>query len=269
MSRFKREWSRIYPQLREDIFKLCEYFNFKPTKQQARALRAVQEESRLPLDQRKKRLAIKSGQGTGKTTVSVIVAVWRTLQFVDAMTIVTAPTMRQLTDVFMAEAKRVFQRAHPTLRAAVEFTSTKIIFADRRETWLINCRTATKPENFQGYHDKYLTFMVDEASGVPAGIFEQIFGTLTNEDSLLFAIGNPNKRACLFFDFFNRHRSMWHAFTFNAEDSPLVSPKNILKLEEQFGRNSDVYRVRVLGEFPEMDPNCVVSSDDLEACSEI
>jgi hypothetical protein len=80
-------------------------------------------------------------------------------------------------------------------------------------------------------------------------------------------IGNPNLRDCAFFDCFNKDRELWHTFTMNAEDSEIVSKENIERIAEEFGRDSDVFRVRVLGEFPEQDPNTVMNPDDLEACS--
>lgn len=266
-SKFQREWDLLYPEIRSDIFALARKgFNFEPTDQQGEALEIVQWETTQPVSMRKKRIAIKSGQGTGKTTVSVLLATYRTLRDVDALTVVTAPTMSQLRNVFMAEARRRFLAAHPCLQRATKFTADKIIFG-KRSNWMVLCKTASKPENFQGFHQDFMTFIIDEASGVDTGIIEQIKGTLSNEDSMLLAIGNPNTRNCSFFDFFNKDRHNWHTFTFDSRESPLVAKKNIETLIDEYGENSDVVRVRVKGEFPSMDPNCVISSEDMEACS--
>jgi hypothetical protein len=266
MSRFEKLWAAMYADIRKSIFNLCKFHNFEPTWQQGDVLERVQWESRQPFHKRKKRIAVKSGQGPGKSTVSTYIAEWRTFQAVDAMTIVTAPTMTQLQDVFLGELRRQLKNADPILKRNIDIKSQKVTFG-RRPNWMIRCRTAVRPENFQGYHDKYLTFIADDASGVDAGIIEQIQGTLTNEDSLFVAIGNPNTRSCKFYEFFTSQRHLWHTFTFNAEESPIVSRDNIQKLEDEYGRDSDVFRVRVLGEFPNMDPNCVVSMEDLEACT--
>jgi phage terminase large subunit len=55
----------------------------------------------------------------------------------------------------------------------------------------------------------------------------------------------------------------------NAEESPdyIVSQERNRLLAEKYGKNSDIYRVRVLGEFPWANPNCVISSEDLMACT--
>lgn len=249
----------------DDPFAFCKAMGFRPTWQQAQALEIVRLESTLPLEERLKRIAIKSGQGPGKSTVTVLIGLWRTLRRPDALTMVTAPTMRQCRDVYLTEARRLLKKAHPILQKIVEVTKTRIKIA-RSEEWGIWTATSTRPENLQGYHDDNLTFIVDEASGVEAAIIDQIKGTVSNHDSLVVMIGNPNTRDCAFYDCFSIHRNLWHRLTFNAEQSPIVSEQNIRLLREEFGTHSDVYRVRVLGHFPAKDMDTVISAEELEKC---
>jgi hypothetical protein len=83
-------------------------------------------------------------------------------------------------------------------------------------------------------------------------------------------VGNPNTRTCRFFDFF--HSLMdnpWKALHWNAEMTPLsawFSGERNLEIEEEFGKDSDVYRVAVLGEFPSIDPDSLISEIDLNKC---
>lgn len=266
MSSFEREFRVVYERVRQDPFELCREFKFHPTSQQADAIALVKADNDLPPAERLRRIAIKSGQGPGKTTISTIIGTWRTLLGPGARTIVTAPTMRQCTDVWIAELVKRCRAGSGWLRRFIKINKTSVTIAGMNG-WGIKCVTATRPENMQGYHDKYLTIIMEEASGIDRAIWEQCKGTLTNERSLLFAIGNPNTRDCAFFDCFNSQRHMWHTLTLNAEDSPIVDKKNLKAIEGEFGRDSDVYRVRVLGEFPDIDPNCVMSSEDLEACT--
>ena len=46
---------------------------------------------------------------------------------------------------------------------------------------------------------------------------------------------------------------MFQTFVFNAEDSPLVDVGSIEQWEKEYGKDSDEYRVRVRGEFPNQD----------------
>ncbi|MFG0318398.1 MAG: hypothetical protein ACF8XB_14085 [Planctomycetota bacterium JB042] len=271
MGKFARTFEPLYREIRDDIFAFCRAMNFEPTWQQRQVLELVQHETLAPVSERKTRVATKSGQGPGKTTVSVIVGLWRALQSVDALTVVTAPSMRQCKDVWLAEARRLMMEADPLLQRFIEVTKSRVVIAGRSD-WGCWTVTASRPEAAQGYHQEDLTFIVEEASGVDREFIEQIKGTLSNPNALLFMIGNPNTRDCAFFDCFNSLRDQWHTLTFNAEDTArdyphIVSPDRNRSLEIEYGRQSDVYRVRVLGEFPHSDPNCVISSEDLEACT--
>jgi hypothetical protein len=268
-SRFSREFESLYRRTREDIFTFCKALNFSPTWQQAMLLDAVQK-----AQQRKESnwIACKSGQGPGKTTVSAVIGLWRCWQAVDALTIVTAPTMRQCRDVWLVEARRRLEAADPCISRFFNCTKTKVEIGGRPD-WGVKLVTATREENAQGYHEENMTVICEEASGIPRELITQFKGTLSNPNALLVQIGNPNTRDCDFFSCFNISRARWQTFTFNAEDTAkdyphIVSPQRNKDLEEEFGRDSDVYRIRVLGEFPHTDPNCVMSAEDLDKCTD-
>lgn len=249
----------------------AEGLNCDPTWQQAELLQLVSDESKMPVSERKKRIAVRSGQGPGKTTAASIVALWRVLRYEDSLVVVTAPSMRQCKQ-FIDECARLIKQGHELLRSVLKTYGTKIQVLGR-QTWEIRTATATRPENLQGIHEKHLTFIADEASGVSAPIIETIQGTLSNPDSLLVAIGNPNTTSCKFYDFFTSNRDLWHCLHFNAEDTArdyphIVSPDRNRLVALEYGKDSDVYRVRVLGEFPLEDPNTVMGIHDLEACTE-
>lgn len=267
MGRLSRQFEPVYEATAGDIFAFCELLNFEPTWQQADVLRLVMEGH--------KRIGVKSGQGPGKTTISSVVGLWRGWRAYDARTVVTAPTMRQAKGNWLSEVRRLLEGADPILQKLIKPTKSLVLFGGR-PNWVIELITATKTESAQGVHNNDLTVIVEEASGVKREIIEQFEGTITNENALLLMIGNPNTRDCGFFDCFNRFRHKWATLTLNTEDStkimvkrggklePMVSPENIAYIAEKYGVDSDVYRIRVLGEFPHSDPNCVVSSEDCE-----
>jgi phage terminase large subunit len=252
----------------QNIFDFCALLNFKPTPQQAVALACVQLESELPPGKRLKRISVKSGQGPGKTTFAAIVGMWRAFRRFRALTIITAPTQRQVRDIYMAEVSRLMSKADPELQRMVKIDAFKMTIAGDAH-WGIKAVTSNKPENVQGYHQNNLTFIFDEASGIGRPIWQTVQGTLTNEDSLFMAIGNPNDLDTAFHDCFYASSDMWHTFTWNAEEAPdnIVDKANLRRIEREFGRDSDVYRVRVLGEFPRQDPSAIMSLEDLMRCT--
>ncbi len=276
MGQVARQFKPVYQRWRNDIRYFAEHgmgFNEaqgrKLSGQQLQLLDCVQMESQLPLNERKKRIAVKSGQGTGKTAVEVIIGFWRTIQAKGARTYVTAPTQHQLNGVWMTEARESLSFSHPLLRALVTNFTNKAITFGGLPNWRIEAKSTSRPENFQGLHQNRMTIIVDEASGVDREIIKTCKATVTNPDSLLLAAGNPNSRGCAFFDMFHKpsERDLWHCFTFNAVESPIVDQTNIEKLIAEFTTDSDTYRVRVLGEFPFADPNAVMSTEDLWACT--
>lgn len=260
--RIDKRFAEWFRDISGDIFKFADALNFRPTFQQAGLMDAIQ---RGDL-----RVAVKSGQGPGKSAASALVGLWRCLRNAGALTVVTAPTMRQCTDVWMGEVRRHLKRADPMVARLFDVSNTRVTIAGDKD-WGVKLVTATKEENAQGYHEPNMTIIFEEASGIPREIVTQFKGTSSNPNCLHLMIGNPNTRDCAFFDCFNALKDRWTRFTWNAEETPeseWFSKDRNRELAEEFGRDSDVYRIRVLGEFPNTDPNCVVSVEDLAAVSE-
>jgi phage terminase large subunit len=252
--------------LAADIYKFCEACKFKPTHQQRQLLDAVMDavHGRGPA-----KIAVKSGQGPGKSTASGVVGLWRLLTPYSKL-VVTAPTMRQCKDVWLAEAKATLRRADPRLRALYNVTGTGIgMCGHKQDEWGCLLVTATTSAGAQGQHRKDMDVIEEEASGISHEMDQQYKGTLSNPGALFLKIGNPNTRDCPFFDCFSTQAHKWRTFTWNAEETPAsewFNPQNVVDLAEEFGKESDVYRIRVLGEFPFADPNCVISLEDVMKC---
>ena len=97
---------------------------FQPTTQQSALFDRVQFETFAPADERRKGIFVASGQGCGKTSAMCVVAAWRLLQARGAKVVVTAPTMRQVRDIFMGELNIRVQAAHPDLAKFLKVTTT-------------------------------------------------------------------------------------------------------------------------------------------------
>lgn len=253
--------------IRQNIYTLCTLLNYKPTGQQKELLNAVM---KAVYGKDSPKIAVKSGQGTGKSRCTCVVALWLAFQQEDTMLVLTAPTMHQCRDVWLAEMDRLLQGAHPIMRELVKVTGSSVKIAGRRK-WGVTLITANKETAAQGLHQKSMSILVEEASGVSRGLIEQFRGTASNPGCLFLMIGNPNTRDCAFFDCFNSQRNKWQTITFNAEDTPAsewFDPQRNQDILEEFGRDSDRYRISVLGEFPHADPNCVLSSEECEKATD-
>lgn len=71
---------------------------------------------------------------------------------------------QQLNDVLWAEIAK-WQERSPVLQAMLVWTKTRVYMRGHEKRWFAVARTATKPENMQGFHEDNMLFVVDEASG--------------------------------------------------------------------------------------------------------
>lgn len=254
----------FYRAVKDDIFAWCRALRFEPTEQQRLILHDVEQSA---LYGKPTHIAIKSGHGIGKTAVQGVIGSWLLLRCADSKGVLTAPTLRQCK-TWIGELRSLLKKAPKDVARFFEVQATKVICLGQ-EGWDIQAVTGTRDVNLQGFHNPNLFIIGDEASGIARDVMVAMIATMTNENKTMLLCGNPNTRDSYFFDAFNRLRRHWSTHTMNAEDSPLVDKRNHRLIEETYGRDSDVYRVRVLGEFPLQDPRCVMSTDDLEKCVDV
>ena len=124
-----------------------------------------------------------------------------------------------------------------------------------------------KPEALQGLHSKHVLILVDEASGVAESIFEAGRGALSSEESFVVLTSNPTRLEGLFFETHHKLKAMWGTLQVNGEDCPLQSQLFRDELIHQYGRDSNVYRVRVMGDFPLEESDSVIPMHLCEAAA--
>lgn len=195
------------------------------------------------------RISVKSGQGAGKSAATAIIVLWFLSCFPYARIVATAPTKQQLNDVLWSEVSK-WQEKSPVLKKILKWTKTYIYMKGYEKRWFAVARTATKPENMQGFHEDNMLFVVDEASGVADPIMEAILGTLSGDNNKLLMLGNPTRTSGTFFDSHTSDRALYRCHTVNCENVKRANKDNIANLKRKYGENSNVVRVRVYGEFP-------------------
>ena len=223
-----------------------------------------QQEALMDLAQNPK-VAIKSGQGVGKTGLEAVALLWFLCCFPYPRIVATAPTKQQLHDVLWSEVSKWMNRS-PLLSAILKWTKTYIYMIGYEKRWFAVARTATKPENMQGFHEDNMLFIVDEASGVADPIMEAILGTLSGANNKLLMCGNPTKTSGTFFDAFHADRAQYKYHTVSSRDSPRTNKDNIASLDRKYGKDSNVVRVRVDGEFPEEANDVFITLCLVEQC---
>lgn len=103
--------------------------------------------------------------------------------------------------------------------------------------------------------------------GVKDTTFEPVLGSLTTKDAKLVMCGNPTQLSGFFFDSHNKNRNTYKTFKVSGENSKRVEKSFIQDIIDMYGLDSDVYRVRVAGEFPKALPDSFIQLDWVENCS--
>lgn len=208
-------------------------------------------------------VSVRSGQGVGKTGLEAITVIWYLCCRPNPKVICTAPTRQQLNDVLWAEIAKWLESS--MVKNFLKWTKTKVYMIGSEERWFATARTATKPENMQGFHEEYMLFVVDEASGVADNIMEAILGTLSGEENKLLMCGNPTRTSGVFYDSHHKDRQDYKTHKVSSYDSSRASKENIERLIRKYGADSDVVRVRVDGDFPKSEPDTFIHLEKVEA----
>jgi len=212
----------------------------------------------------KPRVAIRSGHGVGKTALEAWTCLWFLFTRPFPKIPCTAPTQRQLYDILWPEISKWLERS-PLLKELFEWKQTKVAAKFAPERWFATARTASKSENMAGFHEEHILFVCDEASGIDDSIFETIEGALTTSDAKLLLCGNPTKNTGVFKRAFFEDRDLYHTLKISCLDTGRVTDEYSQLLIRQYGMDSDVVRVRVLGEFPKAEPDGLIALELIEA----
>jgi len=205
---------------------------------------------------RKMGISIRSGHGTGKDAFLCWIYWWLLVCFPHSIGYVTAPTSHQLGDILWKEFSK-WQRKSPLLMEKFEVLSDKVFCKEAKKEWFISARTAVikgseeeQGETLAGQHGDYMVLAGDESSVLPPGIFRPVEGALTGIMNFIILIGNPTRGKGYFFDTFHKDKEHWVNLHWNSEESERVTSEFTERMAKKYGRQSNIYRVRVLGEFP-------------------
>ena len=217
------------------------------------------------------RIARASGHGIGKSALIGIEVKWAHDTSEDTRIVITANTESQLLTKTSPEIAKWAGLAitadwfKPTATALISTTRghDKAWRADL-VTW-----SATNTEAFAGLHNqgKRLVLIFDEASGIPPSVWEVALGALTDEGTeiIFLAFGNPTLNTGTFRECFGKLRALWNT---KQIDSRTVEGTNKAYLDElvsTYGIDSDIVRVRVLGQFPSASSMQFIPSDTVTA----
>jgi hypothetical protein len=219
-----------------------------PTKHQIEGLKL------LP---KKKRISIRSGHGTGKDAFAAWAAMWFSSTRTYPKVPCVAPTARQLSDVLWSELSKWIRQS----KVADEFVIQKDkIFhkAAPKEWWMraispaVRATKEEQAETLAGLHADHMLIIADEASGIPDPMYIPLEGAMTQPDNKVILIGNMTRNTGYFFKthFDPIISEKWGTLHWDSRDSEIVTEDMIQYFRDNYGEDSNVFRIRVAGDPP-------------------
>jgi hypothetical protein len=223
-------------------------------------------------------VAVPSCHGVGKSfTAARTVAWWLDIHPPgEAFAVTTAPTFPQVRAILWREIAQAARKG-------------KLLGHLNQTEWLIGNELVAfgrKPsdwnqEAFQGIHARYVLVIIDEACGVPESIWTAAETLVTNADSRILAIGNPDDPTSHFAKIC-KPNSGWHVMPISAFDSPnftdeqvptaiaeqLTSVGWVEERKVRWGENSPLYQAKVLGRFPDQANDALIPLSWIERARE-
>lgn len=220
-----------------------------------------------------RRTAVPSCHDVGKSATAARIAAWWLSSHPpgEAFVVTTAPTFKQVKNILWREINRVQKRG-------------KLPGRCNQTEWYIDEQIVAfgvspsdyDPTAFQGIHERYVLVILDEACGVAKSIWDAADTLITNEDSRILAIGNPDDPATQFAEVC-KPGSGWHVIQIDALESPnftgekipdvlkplLISPVWVEEKRKAWGEDSPLYQSKVRGKFPKGGLDGLVPYDDL------
>ena len=207
-----------------------------------------------------RKMSVRSGHGTGKSTSASWAMLWFLLLRFPNKVVVTAPTSSQLFDALFAELKRWINELPPHLQQLLTVKSDRVELTSAASEAFISARTsrAETPEALAGVHSENVLLVVDEASGVPEKVFEAAAGSMSGHSATTLLLSNPTRSSGTFYESQTRMSKSWWTRRWSCVDSPLVSDEFVEEMRERYGEESNAFRIRVLGEFPMADDDTII-----------
>ncbi len=237
---------------------VSEVLGVTPDKWQREALESVVKHDRI---------SVRSGHGVGKSAyLSWVILWWMSTRL--GKVACTAPTGHQLQDVLWGELSKWYRKMPKWYQDQLSLKNERLeVVGSEAEAFAV-ARTARRetPEAFQGFHSSAgMLFIVDEASGVDNLIFEVGQGAMSSQGAKTILTGNPTRTSGYFYDTFHSDRANWHTIKVACSDSSMVDPAFIQEMEDKYGVDSNVYRVRVLGDFSKEGDDTVIPLSWIES----
>jgi hypothetical protein len=232
-----------------------------------------------------RRTAVKSCHDAGKSFIASRIAAWWIESHPpgEAFVVSTAPTYQQVHAILWEEIRAAGKKAASSGKPL----PGRVLQSDE---WKLDDGTLvgwgrkpadTNEHGFQGIHRRYVLVILDEACGIPAQLWTAVEAITTNADCRILAIGNPDDPATEFAEVC-KPGSGWNTIGISAFDTPnftdepvpealrplLLDPDWVADKARRWGTESPRYVSKVLGDFPDIGQDVLITPAMIRAAQE-
>lgn len=210
-------------------------------------------------------LAVASGHGIGKSALIGWIIDWFANTRTNPQIVCTANTSNQLQIKTWRELKKWHDMS--AAQMTTEWTATSYRHKLGGVLWAANAVPWSKEnsEAFAGTHDRHVLMLFDEASMIDRSIWEVAEGAMTTPGAIWIVFGNPTRSSGRFRECFSKFRERWITRQIDSRDCKIPDKRQIAKWAEDYGEDSDFFKVRVRGQFPSLSDMSVFSIDRIDA----
>lgn len=177
-----------------------------------------------------KRVATVSGHKVGKSTALAVLALWFYCSFPGARVVIMAATDRQVNGIIWREIKRLVRNARVKIPGADQIhVRASSGLSDPSDFSEVRGYTAKEAEAVAGTSGAYILYLIDEASGVGAPIFQAIEGNRAAGNAWIFLISNPTRADGEFYEAFHARSKRrigeagYHTIHIDSRESPNIT----------------------------------------------
>lgn len=218
------------------------------------------------LDAGHKRIAVRSGHKTGKSTDLGALALGFVATREGGRVLITAPTDKQVERASWREIKMFFRRAAVRIPGRI-YETARTGYKGPNETEIFGF-VAKSADAFSGPSGGNMVIIVDEAAGIEPEIMEAIEGAAAG-GAIVILVGNPTQTTGPFYDAFHKDRGVWKVHHLDSRDAvayqrehgdvPGLATQAWIDLcYAKWGKDDARTEVRVHGNFPSAGTSQVV-----------
>ena len=207
-------------------------------------------------------ISVASGHGIGKSAEMGMISNWAMSCWPNARVVITANTMKQLRTKTVPEVIKWFKSSITESWFDPQAETIKV-----NENWRTDFASwsAHNTEAFAGLHNKgsIILILFDEASAIDPKVWEVAEGALTDENTTIIwiAFGNPTQSSGRFRECFRRFKHRWHTWHIDSRDVEGTNKKQLQRIVDDYGIDSDIVKVRVRGMFPSSSMRQFISTE--------